>query len=325
MEKDQYVQGTRDIIYLLDRTDRTMDLRAAIDFVLSDDNRTKVQVTTGELVDYIPGRRFSLPADSLQIIKTGTLTPEMNTLALREIEWEINRNYITKTGLAVLDILAANNWERPVYFAITVPSSEYLGLDDYFQNEGMAYRLVPIRKTSKDIFTGRVDNDIMYRNMMEKFKWGNINDPGVYLDETNLRMVSNMRSSFARLSGNLLDEGKRDSAALVLDRAMELMPHETVPYNYFIVPIIANYYLAGENAKATALAKEKAVLLKKELNYYAALDMNKRDYVEFEMQRALSIFHELVKAVSGNNDELEMELNSDLGSYYQFLMEEGFD
>ena len=189
----------------------------------------------------------------------------------------------------------------------------------------MAYRLVPIRKTSKDGFTGRVDTDIMYRNMMEKFKWGNINDPGVYLDETNLRMVSNMRSSFARLSGNLLDEGKRDSAVLVLDRAMELMPHETVPYNYFIVPIIANYYLAGENAKATALAKEKAVLLKKELNYYAALDMNKRDYVEFEMQRALSIFHELVKAVSGNNDELEMELNSDLGSYYQFLMEEGFD
>jgi hypothetical protein len=86
-------------------------------------------------------------------------------------------------------------------------------------------------------------------------------------------------------------------AVLVLDRAMELMPHETVPYNYFIVPIISNYYLAGENAKATALAKEKAGLLKKELNYYAALDMNKRDYVEFEMQRALSVFHELIKAV----------------------------
>jgi hypothetical protein len=325
MEKDQYVQGTRDIIYIVDRSDRTLDLRAAVDFVLSDDIRTKVQVTSGEHVDYLPGRRFSLPADSLQILNTGTLAPGMARLALREIEWEINRNYLTKSGLAVLDILAANNWERPVYFAITVPSSEYLGLDDYFQNEGMAYRLVPIRKTRQDGFTGHIDTDIMYRNMMEIFKWGNINDPGVYLDETNLRMVSNMRSSFARLSGSLLDEGKRESAILVLDKAMELMPHESVPYNYFIVPIVTSYYLAGEKAKATALAKEKAGLLKKELNYYVALDSNKRDYVEFEMQRALRVFHELIKAVSGNDDELEMELNSELSSYYHFLMEEGYE
>jgi hypothetical protein len=131
----------------------------------------------------------------LQIIKTGTLTPEMTTLAPSGNRMGDYPELSHKTGLAVLDILAANNWERPVYFAITVPSGEYLGLDDYFQNEGMAYRLVPIKKNGKDGFTGHVDTEIMYRNMMEVFKWGNINDPGVYLDETNLRMVSNLRST----------------------------------------------------------------------------------------------------------------------------------
>ena len=245
----------------------------------------------------------------------------MAKLARPTVEWEISQNYLTKSGLALLDIIASNNWERPVYFAITVPSSEYLGLDDYLQNEGMAYRFVPIKKNGPDGFTGHIDTDIMYRNIMEVFRWGNINDPKVYLDETNLRMVTNLRSTFARLAGSLLDEGKTAQAVKVLDKAMEVMPGETVPYNYFIVPIIKSYYLAGEAAKATAIAREKSELLKKELNYYIKLDKSLQKMVEFETHRALSIYQELLKAVTGNDQELEIQFNADINSYYRFLME----
>jgi len=237
------------------------------------------------------------------------------------VEFEIPRNYLTKSGLAVLDMLANNNWERPVYFAITVPSSEYLGLHDYFRLEGMAYRLVPVLKQEADGFTGHAGTDIMYRNITEKFKWGNIYDPAVYLDETNLRMASNLRSNLARLAGSLIDEGKADSAIVILDKAMNILPHEAVPYNYFIVPIIENYYLTGEIDKASAIARQKADLLKREMNYYISLDRRLWDYVEFETHRALSIYQELSRVVTGNDPELEQEISTDLNSYYHFIME----
>ena len=133
-------------------------------------------------------------------------------------------------------------------------------------------------------------------------------------------MITNLRSTFARLAGNLLDEGKPRRAINVLDRAMEIMPHETIPYNYFIVPRLRNYYRAGEEAKATAIAIEKSELLKKELNYYITLDKSMQKMVEFEIHQALSVYQELLEAVTGNNQELEMQFNADLNSYYEFLM-----
>lgn len=321
MTHDQFIQGTRDIIYLLDRMETPADLREAVDFALSDDILKRIQVAPDEYVDYIYSKRFSLPVDSLQIIKTGTIKPDKAHLIEPFIQWEVPRNYLTKSGLAILDILAGNNWERPIYFAVTVPATEFLGLQNYFQLEGMAYRLVPLLKQEIDGSTGHISNDIMYRNITEIFKWGNINDPSVYLDETNLRMAANLRSNFASLAGSLLDEGKRDSAIVILDMTMEILPNESVPYNYFIIPIIENYYLAGETIKASAIARVKSDMLKTELNYYISLDRRLKEYVEFEMHRALSFYQALLRAVSDNDVKLEQEINSNLNSYFRLIKE----
>ena len=321
MTHDQYVTGTRDIIYLLDRMEQPADLKAAVNFILSDDSRTRIQVSDSEYVDYIPGKKFLLPSDPEQVIRTGTVSADREHLIAPAVEWEISRNFLTKSHLALLDILANNNWERPVYFAITVPSSEYLSLHDWFQLEGMAYRLVPIKKEGSDGYTGRVDTDIMYRNLTEIFRWGNMHDPGVYLDETNLRMIANIRSIFARLAGNLIEEGKSDSALLVLDKAMEIMPHEAVPYNYFIVPVIEGYYLAGAAGRASEIAVHKAELLNSELNYYLSLPASLKEHVDFEMNRTLSIYQELLRVVTGNDPALEQELAASFNSYYQLYME----
>ena len=321
MTRDQYVQGTRDIIYLLDRSDQPLELRPALDFALNDDSLTKIRLSPSEYADYIPSQRFTLPVDSLQVIRTGTVSPGRAHLIETSIDWETGRNYLTKSNLAVHDIIAANNWERPVYFAITVPTVEYRGLQDYLQVEGMAYRLVPIKKQGEDRYTGHINTGIMYRNVTEKFKWGNIYDPQVYLDETNRRMATNLRRIFARLSGSLLDEGKRDSAIVILDKAMNILPNETVPYDYFIIPVIENYYRAGEEQKATAVARQKAEMLQKELNYYLSLQRSFRRYVDHETYQALSVYQELLRAVTGYNPELEQELTTNLNSYQQLLRE----
>ena len=146
-----------------------------------------------------------------------------------------------KGDMMILDLLATNNWKRPIYFAITVGSEGYLNLEDYFQLEGLAYKLVPIKTKLSDGQTGKVESSIMYKNLMEKFKWGGMDKKGVYLDENNLRMTMNFRNNFGRLAETFLTEGKNEQAIKVLDRALEVMPAENVPLNIFVLRIRVLY------------------------------------------------------------------------------------
>jgi hypothetical protein len=331
MSFDQYIGGTRDIIYILDPADNDngtppgraafwySDLREAVDFVLDDDNLTRLRASETEYVDYLPTRSFSLPADSARAVSTGTVSPERGHL-VEPVRWSIGRNYITKSELVVLDLLAENNWERPVYFALTVPENRLLGLNDYLQAEGMAYRLVPVRKRAADGLTGQTDSRIMYENITEKFRWGNIYDPRVYVDETGRHVGSILRGVFARLASSLLDEGRRDSALVILDLAMEILPNEAVPFDGSVIYMIESYFLAGESSKASSIAGQKATLLERELDYYISLGSRFGEYVAFEKQRAFSAYRDLLGAVEGNDPELARLIGERLSDYYYFVM-----
>ena len=121
-----------------------------------------------------------------------------------------------------------------------------MNLEEYFQLEGLAYRIVPIRTKKQQGLIGQIASDIMYDNMMNKFLWGNMNDPDVYLDMNNQNMAMNFRNNFGRLAEQLLREGKRDSSIAVLDKCMEEMPDETVPFNIIMLRIAELYYNAAK-------------------------------------------------------------------------------
>ena len=125
----------------------------------------RTKISGGNDQDYCPTKKFSIPVDPDKVIKNGTVS-EKDRANIVPVDWTINKSYIMKAEMMVLDILAANNWERPVYFAITVGSDSYMSLEPYFQLEGFAYRLVPIRTQSAGGQIGRVNADIMYDNMM---------------------------------------------------------------------------------------------------------------------------------------------------------------
>ena len=116
---------------------------------------------------------------------------------------------------------------------------------EYFQVEGFAYRFVPISGVDNPerLAFGTVATDIMYDNMMNKFKYGNMNDPKVYIDENNSRMMTNIRNSFNRLATGLIEEGKKDSAIAVIDRCFELIPGSIVPYEYFTLEPVSYTHL----------------------------------------------------------------------------------
>ncbi len=123
------------------------------------------------------------------------------------------RDVYEKNDLAIMDIMAGNDWKRPLYYAVTVPASSYIGLENHYLLEGMAYRVSPV--TIDKPAPGRNRNDrseTMYDNMMNKFKWGNADVPGVYLDENNRRIYNVFRRQFGRLAKALALSGDKTRA-----------------------------------------------------------------------------------------------------------------
>ncbi len=249
----QYSNGKLDVAYLLEMIDEPMNLKTAIELLKSNDPKYKRLVAQryGDDFDFLPTRKFFLPVDSAAALKTGTVSPENAGKIVSQMDLNFSKkSYLGKHEMVILDMLQHNNWERPIYFAVTVGSDSYMGLQDYFQLEGMAYRVVPVKGAS------RVNTEVMYDNMMNKFKWGGIENPNVYLDENNLRMTATLRHMFSRLAGGLIAEGKKEKALTALDYCMEVIPSKTVPYTYVCIVLANQYYQLGEKEKAEAILNE---------------------------------------------------------------------
>jgi hypothetical protein len=169
-----------------------------------------------------------------------------------------------------MDLLGTNDWERPIYFSTTVSSENYLNLEDYFIREGLALRVAPVNFGASD-FLGEIDTDDMYRKLMEEFDWGGLDTPGIYMDENNLRMTIHYRYAFSVLAGALTEEGDTGRAKEVLDRCMERMPEDIIPYNAGITPIIQGYFGVGDTATANYMVEKYEKKLTQELDYLVLL------------------------------------------------------
>lgn len=264
MTWDQYKDGTRDLLYLEAANNQFVDLKALVDYIKSPEfDKQKAIYLLSSNKGYrsngraIPGS-FSLKVDKEKVIANGTVAPQDTNKIVDRLEWNMKTNGVNtyaKAYIIMMDILANNNWERPIYYASTTGSDAYLGLEEYFQLEGFAYRLVPYKndKAPANRYEfGSINSDILYHNLMEVFNdhtrvdainnpnapakeaypyaWGGWNDPRVYQSEDNTRLVPLIRTIYGRLSNTLLAEGKPDKALKVLDKCNEIIPNEIYPY-----------------------------------------------------------------------------------------------
>ena len=160
---------------------------------------------------------------------------------------------MSRKQVMIYEMLARNNWKRPIYMSVTLGAENYAGLQDYFCLEGLAYRLTPFK-----LGQSRIDTDKMYTNLMKRFKYGNVAMPGIFLDETNLRMAQTHRRMFSVLVERLLNEGKKDKALAALRMCEKVLPEATVPYEYADVDLATLWFHAGDKANAARVAKEVA-------------------------------------------------------------------
>ncbi len=316
-EHDQYVQGKRDVIYLMEdpRLKGSVELQKALDFVKDDNPRTKLE--QAENAAYIPSKKLFMVVDKAAVIRNKAVEPQDYDKIADTLFIDLGtKRYITKDELMILDMIATNNWKRPIYFAITVGRDKYLNLQDYFQLEGFAYKLVPIKTPPSGINFGKVDSKVMYKNMIEDFKWGNMEKPNVYIDENNARMMMNIRNTFNRLAETLVAEGDNQKAIKVLDRCVELIPHKTVPYNYFSMMMAETYFKAGQEAKGKDIINTIMTNYKEQLDYFFKMDKAQRNSVDEEMQRSLYFMREITMICTRNNQpELLKEVSASFESY----------
>lgn len=307
MEEQKYRQGTRDIVLLdneRNKNNEFIDLSLAMSVVLDD---SKLQaVGGGKKYNFIPTRKFRLPVDSALVMANGTVRPQDSANVVGALEWEIKRSYILKSNLMVLDLLLNNNWERPIYFAVTTGPDTYMGMESYFQLEGLAYRLVPVKhpKNPNPNVIGGIAADIMYDNVMNDFQWGNMDDTtgsGVYMDENNRRMTTNFRLQFSNLAEQLMKEGQDSLALKILHKSLEVMPEKNVPYDRVMLPTIEGLFEAGDSIAAGKLAERLFSITEDELQYYSTL----------EPDFAASLFDEY---------DLKLTVNSRIEQVVRFFM-----
>lgn len=303
---DQYRQGTRDAVYVVEQTRQPFELKELIDYVASDDPRSKTIPGYNERIDNIPTKNFYITVDSSIIRKEKVVSPGFYPQVVSRMNVSLDNRTLTKSDLMVLDMLAYNNWKRPVYFAITVSRENWLHLDPYFQQHGLSYKVVPLSSQPGPYGEpGGIDVNIMYDNMMNKFVWGNATDPHVYLDENNLRMLANFRNNFARLATQLIEMGRRDSALKVLDRSQEVLPSSRVLHNYFSLNLAEDYYRLNQPEKAGAIVKEMLDMYLGELRYYYRLNKKFPGAADQESRVAFYILQDLNR-ITGTYDQKEL-------------------
>lgn len=306
-EHDQYRQGTRDVIYFQDRGFkgrwRVEDL---IKWIKSDDPETKFTPPNAKTLNIFPKKQVRVSIDKEKVLAEGVVSLKDSAKIVDYIDWNLKTNALSKRDLMVIDLIANNDWTRPIYFSVTVGnnSKAYFWLDEYFQLEGLAYRFVPIRNKRKPqtIDFGVVNADKMYDNMMNRFSYGNMELPDVYLDETNKRVSYNLRNSFGRLADQLVAEGKNDKALEVLNRCEELMPESKFAYNYFVFGVIEGYFKAGDTAKGMEMINLFADRLDEELTYYRQFKGQDKKLINLDIRTAVQYYQQLVRMVQMNTD-----------------------
>ena len=306
--RDQYIQGTRDAAYVFPLTKDSIDLNTALNFVRSDDPKFKKIPGINQELDYIPADKLYYKVDSVAGAKIlGGKTDGMVDQMMINLA---GKNALGKQELTILDMLQTNNFERPMYYAITVSPDQFVNLDGYFEQTGLAYQVVP-KNANK-----AVNTDKMYDNVMNKFKWGGVDKPGVYIDENVMRMCKSYRMMlFNKLAEALVKEGKNDKALEVLDKCMQVLPPENVPLDYTALSTGELYYVLGQKEKAAEIFTGIADNMMRNINWYFRLNPVQLASVETELLQDMQVLNQVLLINKHYNPEFNKKYQEEFDNY----------
>ena len=324
LPKSKYTY-TNDYVPIIEAVDRATDIREVIDFIRSEDPRSKTALVDGSLTDYIPCRRIALPVNKENAIASGIVAEKDRDLMVDTVYLNLKGSALAKNELMLLDMLANFDWKRPIYLT-QVYILQNLGLMDYLQFDGYAYRLVPILTPVRSAYEiGRVDPDYAAPLLRDTFRYGNLADPKVYCDyfiQYNLS-ASHARDAFARVAKELLVQGRVEEGVELLDLGLEKLPTSQIRFtDANTYPFLEAYYAASAMGvpeaaeKGDALLREYARTLIEYIEYYFRFEGLQGDMISNELDAKLDELGNVYYLASyAGRREIVAELND----YYRTL------
>ena len=246
--------------------------------------------TVDDFINIFPTKNVEVPVDTALVRENGTVNPDDSVLT--QLDFTIPKNALLKNESAILNIIAANKWKRPIYF--TSPYGD-LGFQQYLRTDGLTYRLVPVKNAD-------VNRNWAYDVMMNKFAFGGANKPGTYFDEENRRHLNTLRMQYAQVAGNLAENGKLKEASDLLEKCDKNMLQQNFPYGMASRreqqdQISGQFLLACYRAGDTTLAKKVADALRTDLEqqvmYFNSLDENRQQYLAYDNQIVQQMLQQL--------------------------------
>ncbi len=308
-----------DLIPIDARVERSVNIKEVIDFIRSDDKRTQIELMDGTFTDYIPTKNIALPVNRENVLASGIVKPEDADKMVDTIYFSLPGNTIDKSEMMILDMLANFDWKRPIYFT-QVYILQNLGLLDYLQFDGFAYRFVPIPTPFRSAWeVGRVDPDYAAPLMLDTFRYGNLNDPSVYADYTiqyNLN-ASKAREGFARVANAYIERGDRAKGVELLDAALDRLPTTQLRYTPAnTVPLIEGYYFAEEYEKGDVLLMDYARTIVEYVEYYLTFDGYLADMTDIIIDEKLEDLEQIYYIAAHSK---RVDVMNWLNDYYRSL------
>ena len=316
---EQYRYGTRDYIVEKEITQDTLSIKDFMDFVSSDNPRTKLKYALQQEgrdissyppsmlnSNYYPTKFVRIPVDKASVLKHKIVKEKDADKIVDDIVIQIKGSALYKNRLLMLDIVANNNWERPIYFTGgSFGDDDYIWMKDYLQLDGLVYKLVPIRTPvdkANPFDMGRVDTELMYDKVMS-WNWGNSESPHIYHDVETRKNGITYRGNLARLIEQLINEGQPEKAEKIADLAMKQMPVDYYGYYTLLEPYISAYYEVGKIEKARKVYKDVTKKYQESLTYYSRLTIENQTRYLDEIVTDIERYRSLVDIVVVYNDK----------------------
>ena len=322
---DQYVGDKLDYAIHNPKSENRWNIKDFINFIASDDSRTIIEMDNGQKIHFYPTNKVRIPIDKNVIIENKVVNPAQNDSIVPFIDIEIKGQALYKNRLMMLDVLANNNWKRPIYFTGgSFGDDDYLWMKDYLQLDGMVYKLVPIRtaipKDGSPLDMGQIDSDKMYDIVM-KWDWGNGELSTIYHDPETRKNSISYRTNLARLMEQLVNERKLDKAKKVIDLAMTKMPLEYYGYYSLIDPFAGGYYEIGEKEKARQLLEKLMNKYKENLTFYHGLRASEQSNLVIDIITDIERYRGLLEVMKDRGDMEFYNKNKPVFNSYNKMFE----
>lgn len=274
----------------------TAELHDAIEFIKDPSKGSKVPLQNGEWIDYLPAKHLTYRVDKDAVVKSGTVDAADRDKIVDVIEWNVTQSGLFRNDLMLLDLIATNNWERPIYFANPSSISKVFNVDKYCHLEGVVYRFKPTPAADYRQRVGGVNTDRTYEVLMnDQVRWGRLNEADVVVDRESSRNSGMAKQNYVLLAQALLNEGKYDSAVAAMDRGIEFFPNDKFPFDVYMLPWAEYYYQAGAMEKGNQVVKILADRYSQDLTYYNSLSDKYNSYYEEDIQNAMAVLQRLTQ------------------------------